>query len=66
MSSYLGYNRNGAYFENMNSYNEQNKNRYNEGKGDIDREKLEYYQIQKQLELEKENSISPNLIPNLS
>ena len=46
MSSYLGYNRNGAYFENMNNYNE--------GKGDIDREKLEYHQIQKQFELEKE------------
>lgn len=54
MSSYHDYNRNGAYFENMNSYKEQNQNRYNEGKGDIDRDKLEYYQIQKQLELEKE------------
>ena len=59
MSSYHDYNRNGAYFENMNSYNEQNKNRYNEGKGDIDREKLEYYQIQKQLELEKEKQNLP-------
>ena len=59
MSSYHDYNRNGAYFENMNRYDEQNKNRYNEGKGDIDREKLEYYQIQKQLELEKEKQNLP-------
>ena len=54
MASNFGYNRNGAYFENMNSYNEPNKSRYNEDKGDINREKLEYYQIQKQIELEKE------------
>lgn len=54
MSSFLGYNRNGVYFEDMNNYNEQKKKRFNEDKGEIDREKLEYYQIQKQIESEKE------------
>jgi len=53
MSSYHGYNREEAHFENMNSYNEQKQNKYNEGQG-IDREKLESYQIQKQFELEKQ------------